>query len=123
MLQVARISILLKKVTFVFRHFPLTQIHDKALLAAYAAEAAANQNKFWQMTDKLYDTQQTWEASNDPVNEFFVKYAKDLNLDINKFKADMNSDSVKKRVDEDVQQGNLMGLDSTPTFFSERSKG
>src|SRR3990167_6175104 len=54
-----------KKVTFVYRHFPLSQ-HNKANLAAYASEAAAKQGKFWEMTGLLFDNQQAWEASNDP---------------------------------------------------------
>src|SRR3989338_4151412 len=55
-----------KKVTFVYRHFPLYQIHNKAYVAAYAAESASKQGKFWEMTDLLFDNQQTWKESNDP---------------------------------------------------------
>jgi len=111
-----------KKVTFVFRHFPLTQIHDKAIVAAYAAEAASKQGKFWEMTDTLYANQATWEKSNNPQAEYFDKYAKDLKLNVEKFNTDMNSNEVKQRVDEDVQAGNQMGIDSTPTFFLNGQK-
>lgn len=111
-----------KKVTFVFRHFPLSQVHDQAIAAAYAAEAAAKQNKFWEMTDILYNNQSTWEKSNNPENDFFIQYAKDLKLDVAKFKTDMNSTEVKQRVDEDVQTGNQIGIDRTPTFYLNGQK-
>lgn len=111
-----------KKVTLVFRHFPLTQIHDKAILAAYAAEAAGKQGKFWEMTDVLYDQQPVWELSNNPQSEYFDKFAKDLGLDVAKFNSDFNSGEVQKRVDEDVNAGNQMGLSWTPTFFLNGQK-
>ncbi|MEK7522624.1 MAG: thioredoxin domain-containing protein, partial [Patescibacteria group bacterium] len=69
-----------EKVTFVYRHFPLSQIHNKANVAAYAAEAAGIQNKFWEMTDLLFDNQQTWKESKNPQQEDFVNYAKELKL-------------------------------------------
>lgn len=110
------------KVTFVFRHFPLTQIHDKAIVAAYAAEAAGKQGKFWEMTDMLYDNQPIWEQSNNPQADYFNQYAKDLKLDVEKFKKDSASTEVRQRVDEDVQAGNQMGIDSTPTFYLNGQK-
>lgn len=111
-----------KKVTFVFRHFPLTQIHDKALVAAYAAEAAGNQGKFWNMVDTLYDNQAAWTASNDPQKDFFDGYAKDFGMDVAKFNTDAASNEVQRRVNEDVTAGNQMGLDQTPTFFLNGQK-
>ena len=53
-----------KKVTFVYRHFPLFQIHTKANVAAYASEAAAKQGKFWEMTDILFKNQKTSDCQN-----------------------------------------------------------
>jgi len=111
-----------KKVTFSFRHFPLYQIHDKAYLAAYASEAAAKQGKFWEMSDLLFDNQQSWEKSNDPQKEYFLPYAKKLNLDLNKFKTDSDSKDVKARVDRDLKDAEQMGMNSTPTFFLNGQK-
>jgi len=111
-----------KKITFVYRHFPLSQIHDKANLAAYASEAAAKQGKFWEMTDLLFDNQATWEKSGDPLKDYFLTYAKDLKLDVNQFKKDSDSSEVKSRVTEDLSQGNQIGINSTPTFFLNGQK-
>lgn len=111
-----------KKVTFVYRHFPLSQIHNKANVAAYAAEAAGKQNKFWEMTDLLFDNQQTWKESNNPQQEDFVNYAKELKLDVDQFKKDSDSSEVKNRVAEDLKDADQMGINSTPTFFLNGQK-
>ncbi len=111
-----------KKVTFVYRHFPLSQIHDKANVAAYAAEAAGKQNKFWEMTDLLFDNQQTWKESNNPQQEDFVNYAKKLKLDVDQFKKDIDSSEVKNKVAEDLKDADQMGISSTPTFFLNGQK-
>ena len=111
-----------KKVTFVYRHFPLSQIHNKANVAAYAAEAAGKQDKFWEMTDLLFDNQQTWKESNNPQQEDFVNYAKELKLDLEKFKKDSDSSEVKNQVAEDLKDADQMGINSTPTFFLNGQK-
>ena len=111
-----------EKVTFVYRHFPLSQIHNKANVAAYAAEAAGIQNKFWEMTDLLFDNQQTWKESKNPQQEDFVNYAKELKLDLEKFKKDIDSSEVKNKVAEDLKDADQMGINSTPTFFLNGQK-
>ena len=111
-----------KKVTFVYRYFPLYQIHDKAKISAYVAEAAGIQGKFWEMSDLLFDNQQSWSTSNDPQNEFFLKYATELKLNIDQFKNDLNSAVVKDRVNFDLKEAEQIGVDSTPTFFLNGQK-
>lgn len=111
-----------KKVTFVYRHFPLSQIHNKANVAAYAAEAAGKQGKFWEMTDVLFDNQQTWKESNNPQQKDFINYAKELGLDLEKFKRDIDSSEVKNKVAEDLKEAEQMGINSTPTFFLNGQK-
>lgn len=110
-----------KKVTFIFRYFPLYQIHDKAYLSAYAAEAAGIQGKFWEMSDLLFNNQQTWSTSNNP-KDFFLSYAKELELDVDRFKKDSDSTEVKNRVSEDLREAEQMGVSSTPTFFLNGQK-
>lgn len=111
-----------KKVTFAYRHFPLSQIHNKANVAAYAAEAAGKQNKFFEMANLIFDNQSTWEKSNDPQKEYFSKYAKELGLDVDKFNKDADSTEVKDRVAVDLKEAEQMGVDSTPTFFLNGKK-
>src|SRR5215213_149668 len=64
---------------FAFRHFPLNEIHPHALSAARAAEAAARQERFWDMHDRLFHGQRTLE------DEYLLRYARDLGLDVERF--------------------------------------
>lgn len=100
----------------VYRHFPLSSIHKKAKVAAYASEAAGKQGKFWEMHDLLFEGQSDWAAAGKP-QEVFVQYAVRLGLDTKRFEADMNSDEVKNKVDQHYNDGVAMGIDSTPTFY------
>src|SRR5262245_52174408 len=71
------------KVTFYFRNFPLTNIHSNAMAAAQAAEAAAEQDKYWEMHDKLFETQKEWESlAPAEANAKFADYALALGLDV-----------------------------------------
>lgn len=108
-------------VTFVYRHFPLDNAHPHARAAAYAAEAAHNQGKFFEMVDKLFATQETWAKEGNP-QELFISYAKELKLDEAKFKEDMNSEAVKKRVQDDVVSGNKVDVQGTPSFYLDGKK-
>lgn len=101
--------------TFVFRHFPLSQ-HANARPSSYAAEAAGLQGKYWEMHNYLYENQEKWSGLSDP-KPFFVDYAKTLNLDIAKFEADMGDSGIKTKVDNDYGDGVALRIDSTPTFY------
>ena len=100
---------------FVFRHFPLGQ-HINSISAAYAAESAEEQGKFWDMYKLLYERQISWESSSDPKS-IFVGYAKEIGLDETKFLADFGSEKAKNRINADRSGGVKAGVDSTPTFF------
>ena len=85
--------------TLVFRHFPLGQ-HRNSRLAATAAEAAGLQGKFWEMHDKLYETQGEWSENPEP-EKMFASYATGLGLKVDQFTQDMKSEEVKKRIEND----------------------
>ncbi len=106
------------KVTLYFRNFPLTQLHPNAEAASEAAEAAGAQGKFWQMHDKLYETQKDWSelAAADAAAKF-NDYAGSLGLDVTKFKTDSASDAIKTIVDQDLADATALNLQGTPTFF------
>jgi protein-disulfide isomerase len=104
------------RVRFVYRHLPLTRIHDHAELTAYASEAAANQSKFWEMHDKIYANQSVWSKQSDP-RDTLIEYARDLGLNEEQFIADLDSADVKARVQDDVVSANQARLNSTPSFF------
>jgi protein-disulfide isomerase len=109
------------EIQVVFRHFPLTQIHPNAELAARAAEAAGKQGKFWEMHDLLFDLRDEWSNEANP-QDFFLEYAQSLNLDIEEFKTDLDSPEVKDKVTQDYQSGLQLGVNATPTFFLNGTK-
>lgn len=109
------------QMTFVYRNFPLTTVHKNAQTAAQAAEAAGVQGKFWEMHDKLFETQPEWSGSDTPV-DIFAGYAKDLGLNVDAFKKDIDSDAVKNKVAKDVEDANALGINATPTFFLDGVK-
>jgi protein-disulfide isomerase len=109
---------------FQFRNLPLTSIHKNALAGARAAEAASLQGKFWEMHDKLYENQDRtgasgWIVSNDPLNEYFVNFAKQIGVkDIDKFKTDYASEKVNDTINADLSAfGKTHQEMATPTFF------
>lgn len=104
-----------KDLRIVHRFFPLTNIHKNAMIAAQAAYAAGLQNKFWEMHDKLYENQNRW--SNSSPKDTFIGYAKDLGLDLDKFKIDLDSDSTKQFINNERNKAASIGINSTPTFF------
>ncbi len=106
------------QITFVFRNFPLTQIHPNALVAAAAAESAGLQGKYWEMHDMLFEKQDAWKNASvkDRIN-VFSGYAKDLGLDEAKFKTDITSENVSKKVSYDLALGKKINVSSTPTFI------
>lgn len=106
------------KIRFVFRNFPLTTIHANAKAAAGAAEAAGLQNKYWEMHNKIYEDQTAWSTlSEKERTDFFVNYAKDLGLDVNKFNTDIASKAVSDKIGYDKSLGDKASVKGTPSFF------
>jgi NhaA family Na+:H+ antiporter len=100
------------RVRFAFRHFPLTEIHQHALAASLAAEAAALQGRFWDMTETLFHHQKAL-ADADLRN-----YAAKLGLDVHAFDRDRAGVVTLRRVERDVEDGVGSGLVlGTPTLF------
>jgi protein-disulfide isomerase len=101
-----------ERVRFAFRHFPLTGIHPHALAASGAAEAAALQDRFWEMHELLFHRQHALE--DDDVR----RYAGELGLDLARFDADRSGEAVLERVRRDVRSGDASGeVRGTPTLF------
>jgi protein-disulfide isomerase len=102
----------------VFRHLPLTEIHDHASEAARAAEAAALQGKFWEMHDLLFEGQGEWSVS-ERARPVFVEYARRLGLDAERFARDLDAPQAEGRVLADVRRADSAGVGSTPSLFLE----
>lgn len=110
-------------ITFTFRHFPIDTIHPNARAAARAAEAAGAQGKFFEMHDLLYQTQSQWnsQATTNP-QIVFEGYAKQLGLDIEKFKADYIAEATNNTINADKNEGTNKGVSGTPTYYINGEK-
>jgi len=99
-------------VRFAFRHFPLTEIHPHALAAAAAAEAAALQDRFWDMHELLFHRQKALDDDD------LRRYAAQLELDAARFDTDRTGAVVMERIRRDVESGVASGeVRGTPTLF------
>ncbi len=106
------------RIKFVFKNLPLVNIHKNALIAAQAAEAAALQGKFWEMHNKLYETQAQWENdSNDQAKGKFEGYARELGLDVGRWKNDFDSAQVRDIIKADSALADKLQLPGTPSFL------
>ncbi len=98
-------------VRFVWRHFPLTSIHDFAQGAAEAAEAASVQGKFFEYHDILFVNQ------NNLTRENLITYAGDIGLNVEAFTAALDSGFGHEAVQRDRSDGSALGVQGTPTLF------
>ncbi|MGH3795499.1 MAG: Na+/H+ antiporter NhaA [Pseudonocardiaceae bacterium] len=96
---------------YVWRHLPLDDVHPHARLAAEATEAAAEQEAFWDMHDALLAHQGALRASD------LVRYARDVGLDVERFRQDLGDGVGAARIAEDVDSADVSGVSGTPTFF------
>jgi len=99
------------RLRFVFRNFPLSEMHPFALGAAEAAEAAGAQGKFWEMHDRLFENQRALDAPH------LVQSARQLGLDIPQFEHALAEHTYAPRVHEDFLSGARSGVNGTPTFY------
>jgi len=104
------------QVKFVFRNFPLSEMHQYARAAALAAEAAGLQGKFWEMHDAIYENQPGLNES------LLIKLATTLHLDMAQFEKDVKSAQLAGRVDADFESGVISGVNGTPSFFVNGKK-
>lgn len=109
------------KITFQFRNFPLSEIHQNAVLAARAALAADKQGKFWEFHDILYENQNAWSGSQN-ASSIFEDYAQKLSLNGDQFKTDMASSEVNAQIQADRTEAQKLGLTGTPTFILDGKK-
>ncbi len=106
------------QVKLIFRHFPISSIHQHADETSLAGEAAKNQGKFWEWYSKMYEKQGEWSVqSKRKITEFLANYAKDLGLDSDKYNADKTSSAARDIIARDLADADALGVDSTPTFF------
>jgi protein-disulfide isomerase len=104
------------RVFFVYRHFPLSQIHANAQYAAQAAEAAGRQGKFWEVHDLLFEKQDEWGESEN-AQEMIKNYVITTGINMEQWAVDVNDQEIIKKIENDAQGALRAGVDGTPTFF------
>lgn len=109
------------KLRFEYKYFPLINVHPNALSAARAAEAAAQQGKFFEMYDQLFSNASQWVNAPDP-RTYYLQYAHTIGLDLPQFKRQFGSTKIKDAILQDYQSDLKLGLSSTPTFFLNGKK-
>jgi protein-disulfide isomerase len=103
------------KLLIVYRNFPLPQ-HELSRSAAVVADAAGQQGKFWEMEKLLFENQESLSV------EKFASLAGELNLDMTKYNEALNDQKIKDKIQADVDYGNQIGIDATPTFYLDGIK-
>jgi protein-disulfide isomerase len=103
------------RIRFEFHHFPLAAIHRNAMSAAIAAEAAGEQNHFWEMHRILFLRQKQWASSTDPEIQF-TAYAGEIGLDLDRFRQSLQSPAIEQRISADIQRAQDAKFSGTPTF-------
>lgn len=99
------------RLRFVFRNFPLTEVHPHARHAAELAEAAGAQGRFWEMHDELFEHQSALD------DRHLLQYAKTLALDVERVTRELETGTHLDRIQSDIASGIHSGVNGTPTFF------
>lgn len=98
------------RLRFVYRHFPLSNLHPNAQRAAESSEAAAAQGKFWEMHDALFENQRSLDAG-------LERLAREVGLDVERWSSEMAQHTHARKVREDFMSGVRSGVNGTPTFY------
>lgn len=98
------------KAVFYYKHFPLS-FHPEAYPAALAYECAGEQDKNWEMHDKIFENQDAMSEAS------YKQWANDLGLNTAKFNECFDSDKYKEKIDADFNEGQELGVSGTPSFF------
>jgi protein-disulfide isomerase len=102
------------RIRFAYRHFPLEDLHPLALCAAEAAECAGAQGRFWEMHQLLFDNQSHLDRPH------LHRYAEALGLDMSRFRSEMDGESYRQRIREQMEVARRSHLRATPGFFVDR---
>jgi protein-disulfide isomerase len=103
-------------VFYVYKDFPIVQLHPQAHIAAEAAECAGEQGKYWEMHHALFGAPSDWDTTEEAARAAFEAYASDLGLDIAQFAACMQQARYRGNVTTNIAEGRHFGLTGTPAF-------
>ena len=102
------------KIHFVVRYMPF---HTSSVMAVAATEAAGLQGKYWEMQELLFNSADEWGHQPSPRKDLFMKYAAALELDTERFSADLDDPRWPQKAMRDMDDGKILGVQGTPTFF------
>lgn len=106
------------KIGFIFRNYPLYTAHPNAFAASAAAEAAGLQGKYWEMHDKLYSEQSSWnQLSGQARTEYFIAAADSIGIDGKALGEKLDDPMIKRKIDFDEALGKKMQVKGTPSFY------
>ena len=103
-------------IRFVFRNFPIPQLHPHAEQAAEAAEAAATQGKFWDMYELLLRPSSRLDFDS------LLSYARGLGLDVDRFEQEVTGAAYAAKIEHDVREGVRNGVNATPKFYVDGAR-
>lgn len=109
-------------IKLIFRHNPLTSIHPNAFVAHRAAHAAAQQGKFWEMYDLLFERQNNWSrqgsgATTSDASTIFEGYAQELGLNLDQYRQDRDSEETLDYINSHLDSGRQLSVVGTPTLY------
>ena len=104
------------ELAFVYRHFPLSKVHEYAVIAAISSEAAANQGKFWEMHDMIFENQSKLSTV------YLLRMAEQLGLEMKTFQRDTYDENLSGKVEDHFESGILSGVNGTPSFYINGTK-
>ena len=104
------------QVRYVYYDFPLTQMHQHAFLASRAGRCANDQGRFWDYHDILYGRQPSWSSLSNATS-YFIGLAEELGLDEGQFSSCLRSDEHQEEISRNIQLGQMLGVQGTPTLF------
>lgn len=102
---------------YVFKDFPIVELHPQAQLAAQAAECAGDQGKYWDMHAMLFANAQQWDTTPDVAQQQFQSYAQALTMDLPAFEQCMAQQTYAAEVQADFNEARSLGLQGTPAFI------
>jgi len=109
------------RVRFIWKDFPLEQLHPFARQGADAARCAQDQSKFWEFEDLMYSKQDEWVAG-DHKEDLFAGYARSIGMDEAKFRTCLTGNKGDSKVSDDQGEGMRNRVDRTPTFFINQKR-
>lgn len=106
------------KIRFEYHNFPLTTIHNKAVLADKGAEAAGRQGKYWEMHDMLYARQIDWSTKlPSSFENDMADMARSIGMNVEQFKRDLKDPGIEDPINVEIQKADSLGLTATPTIY------